>query len=114
MTAHVRILDVLASVRLSQVFESDSSEIDGRDAEAVYRFPVPLGASVCAFEAILNDGSKIFGQVREKAEARKEYEDAVNSGKQASLAIRDRPDSKLILTCCEVYADYFAIKFSPY
>lgn len=94
VTAHCHILDVLASVQLSQVFTNTTSAETDSDAEAIYRFPVPPGAAVCGFEAVLDDGSKIIGRIQEKADAKKKYDEAVKSGKQAALATFERADSR--------------------
>lgn len=95
VAAHIRIVDVLASVRLSQVFRNHSSGLNTQEpAEAVYRFPVPVGAVVCAFEAVLDDGSTIIGRVKENVEARSDYDKALRAGKQAALAVQNRTDSE--------------------
>ncbi|KAJ3063499.1 hypothetical protein HK102_008454, partial [Quaeritorhiza haematococci] len=60
--------------------------------QAVYRFPLFEGAAVHAFEAVIDDKKRIVGKVKEKEEARKEYEEAVASGKVASLLEQVLPD----------------------
>lgn len=102
VTAKIDIVDVLARVRLSQYFVNDqvlpwsvrNSGIEDLDLEAIYKFPVPPGAAVCEFEAVLNDGTTIVGIVKEKEEAKKEYDTAIASGKQAALAVHERTDSE--------------------
>lgn len=105
ITAKIDIVDVLARVRLSQIFVNDQvlpwsvrhAGIEGPDLEAIYKFPVPPGAAVCEFDAVLDDGTTIVGIVKEKDEAKKEYDAAIASGKQAALAVHERTDSELVI-----------------
>ncbi|XP_066523543.1 von Willebrand factor A domain-containing protein 5A-like isoform X6 [Hoplias malabaricus] len=52
--------------------------------EAVFVFPMPADASVCHFSAKIAD-KEIVAQVKEREEAREEYDDAIASGDQAFL-----------------------------
>ncbi|XP_066524935.1 von Willebrand factor A domain-containing protein 5A-like [Hoplias malabaricus] len=52
--------------------------------EAVFVFPMPADASVCHFSAKIAD-KEIVAKVKEREEAREEYDDAIASGDQAFL-----------------------------
>lgn len=61
------------------------TNVSGRDIpECAYRFPLYDGATLVDFECHVND-RVIKGVVKEKEEARVEYETAVADGQQASL-----------------------------
>ncbi len=59
--------------------------------EAVYLFPLPEGAAICAFEAIV-DGTLVVGEVKEREEAFKIYDEAMERGDGAFLLDEERPD----------------------
>jgi hypothetical protein len=59
--------------------------------EAVYLFPLDEGASVCAFEAIV-DGTLVVGEVKEREEAFRAYDEAMEEGHGAFLLDEERPD----------------------
>ena len=59
--------------------------------EAVYVFPLDEGAAVCGFEAII-DGTLVVGEVKEREEAFKMYDDAMEGGHGAYLLDEERPD----------------------
>ncbi|XP_077466652.1 von Willebrand factor A domain-containing protein 5A-like isoform X2 [Stigmatopora argus] len=52
--------------------------------EAVFVFPLPGDAAVCQFSAKIGQ-TEIVAEVKEKQEAREEYDDALSSGHQAFL-----------------------------
>lgn len=52
--------------------------------EAKYVFRVDNGASVCGFEAFIND-KHVVGWVKEKEQARREYKAAISAGHGAYL-----------------------------
>nr|XP_057936983.1 von Willebrand factor A domain-containing protein 5A-like isoform X3 [Doryrhamphus excisus] len=52
--------------------------------EAVFVFPLPGDAAVCHFSAKVGQ-TEIVAEVKEKQEAREEYDDALSSGQQAFL-----------------------------
>ncbi|CAN9511061.1 unnamed protein product [Ophioblennius macclurei] len=52
--------------------------------EAVFVFPLPGDAAVCHFSAKIGQ-KEIVAEVKEKQEAREEYDDALSSGQQAFL-----------------------------
>jgi Vault protein inter-alpha-trypsin domain/von Willebrand factor type A domain len=59
--------------------------------EAVYVFPLDEGAAVCGFEAIIG-GTLVVGEVREREEAFKMYDEAMEQGHGAYLLDEERPD----------------------
>lgn len=59
--------------------------------EAVYVFPLEDGAAVCGFEAII-DGTLVVGEVKEREEAFRMYDDAMEGGHGAYLLDEERPD----------------------
>jgi Ca-activated chloride channel family protein len=59
--------------------------------EAVYVFPLDEAAAVCGFEALI-DGALVVGEVREREEAFRMYDDAMERGDGAFLLDEERPD----------------------
>ena len=59
--------------------------------EAVYLFPLEEGAAVCGFEAII-DGTLIVGEVKEREDAFRAYDEAIERGDGAFLLDEERPD----------------------
>ncbi|XP_028275984.1 von Willebrand factor A domain-containing protein 5A-like isoform X2 [Parambassis ranga] len=57
---------------------------EDKPVEAVFVFPLPGDAAVCHFSAKLGQ-TQIVAEVKEKQEAREEYNDALSSGQQAFL-----------------------------
>ncbi len=59
--------------------------------EAVYVFPLDERAAVCGFEAVI-DGTLVVGEVKERDEAFRIYDDAMEAGHGAYLLDEERPD----------------------
>jgi len=59
--------------------------------EATYIFPLPDRAGVTAMR-MTADGRVVDAELRERAEARREYDRAIAEGKRASIAEEERPD----------------------
>uniref|UniRef100_A0A3P8UCR4 von Willebrand factor A domain containing 5A n=1 Tax=Amphiprion percula TaxID=161767 RepID=A0A3P8UCR4_AMPPE len=57
---------------------------EDKPVEAVFVFPLPGDAAVCHFSAVIGQ-KEIVAEVKEKQEAREEYDDALSSGQQAFL-----------------------------
>uniref|UniRef100_A0A8P4KM04 VIT domain-containing protein n=1 Tax=Dicentrarchus labrax TaxID=13489 RepID=A0A8P4KM04_DICLA len=57
---------------------------EDKPLEAVFVFPLPGDAAVCHFSAKIGQ-RQIVAEVKEKQEAREEYDDALSSGQQAFL-----------------------------
>jgi hypothetical protein len=55
--------------------------------EAVYVFPLDEGAAVCGFEAII-DGTLVVGEVKERDEAFRIYDDAMEAGHGRTCSTR--------------------------
>src|SRR5262245_40911748 len=88
----LRALDVQARIdgleaRLSvrQTFANPS----GEPLEATYIFPLPDRAAVSSFRMEVA-GRVIDGVLKERAEARREYRQAIEAGHRASIAEEDR------------------------
>ncbi|MEZ4297051.1 MAG: VIT domain-containing protein [Polyangiaceae bacterium] len=76
----------LAEVTVKQRFKNDGDA----PIEAVYLFPLPHDASVHRMEFHIED-RVVRGVVKEKAEARRAYEQARSEGRAATLLEEDRP-----------------------
>jgi Ca-activated chloride channel homolog len=59
--------------------------------EATYIFPLPDRAAVTAMR-MTADGRVVDAELKERAEARREYDQAITEGKRASIAEEERPD----------------------
>ena len=84
---HFDISGLLASVRVEQSFRNNTD----RWLEGVYAFPLPETAAVRYMEMVIGQ-RRVVGKVREKALARKLYEQARTQGKKASLVQQQRPN----------------------
>ncbi len=62
-----------------------------KSMEAVYKFPLPEGAAICGFEAIVGK-KKIRGQVEERDRAFEIYDDALSMGDGGYLMDEERPN----------------------
>ena len=78
--AEARLRDLLAEVTVEQRYRNDHK----LNIEAVYTFPLPLGAVLLGFEVELA-GQKLVGRVIEKKQAERDYEDAVTDGNSAIM-----------------------------
>ncbi|PVF97084.1 VIT-domain-containing protein [Serendipita vermifera] len=85
---HYNIVDVYSITELVQDYHS-SAPIS-RDVE--YVFPLPPGAAVCSFKAVIDNKKTIKGVVKEKGQAKTEYKAAVAQGKTAGLLEQEHPD----------------------
>jgi Ca-activated chloride channel homolog len=83
----MRITGPIARVAVTQEFLNPTAEW----LEGVYIFPLPDGAAVDAMR--LQVGSRMIeGQIREREEARRTYQQAQQTGKKASLLEQERPN----------------------
>lgn len=64
---------------------------EARAVEAVYTFPLPAGGVVTGF-AMTAEGRRIEGEVHERDEAFRRYDDALTAGHGAALLEQERPD----------------------
>ena len=60
-----------------------------KPVEAVYTFPLPSEATLCGF-AMVCDGRRIEGIVKEREEAFRQYDDAISAGHGAALLEQER------------------------
>ncbi len=82
-----RVADRIALVTLTETFQNPYSE----PLEAVYIFPLAGGSAVSDFEMRVG-GRVIKGRVEERGEARRQYAQAIQSGKRAALLEQERDD----------------------
>lgn len=83
VAVEARLLDLAAIVDVTQTYRND-----GRSAiEAVYTFPLPMGAVLLDLTLAL-DGRKLAGTVVPRKEAERRYEDAIDAGHGALLLQR--------------------------
>jgi Ca-activated chloride channel family protein len=85
--ADVAITGSVAEVRVTQVYENEGKST----IEAVYTFPASSRAAVHAMRMTIGERT-IEAVIKEKAEARKQYEEAKAEGKTASLLEQQRPN----------------------
>ncbi len=76
---------VMAEVEVEQVFENPFDD----PIEAVYVFPLSTGAAVNAYEIRIGERT-VEGVIRTRAEARRVYEEARDSGRTAGLLEQDQ------------------------
>ena len=96
------IEDVYSVANLVQYYSANAS----LDRDVDYYFPLPPDAAVCAFKAVVDDTTVIKGQVKEKEQAKRDYQEAVAAGKYAGLLEKEAADGKPIplpLFACETY-----------
>ena len=81
----MKISGLVARVSIRQEFRNEGSEW----VEGIYVFPLPDRAAVDQMRLHIGDRF-IEGEIREKEQARKEYEEAKRSGKKTSLVQQQR------------------------
>ncbi|MDZ7644270.1 MAG: marine proteobacterial sortase target protein [Woeseiaceae bacterium] len=84
-TVDMTISGTVARVNVSQVFRNDGSDW----VEGSYVFPLPDDAAVDRMRLVAGD-RVIEGEIREKEQAKKEYDAARQAGKRASLVSQQR------------------------
>ncbi|XP_030850626.1 protein mono-ADP-ribosyltransferase PARP4 isoform X5 [Strongylocentrotus purpuratus] len=82
-----KMMDLAAQVVIFQEYDNMNAE----SIEAKYVFPLEDSAAVCGFEAFIGD-KHIVGTVKEKAQAHKEYKEAISKGHGAYLMDEEAPD----------------------
>lgn len=82
-----KVINQMAQVTIRQVFRNSCSE----HLEAVYIFPLAAGSAVFSFNMKVGD-RVVKGVVKERAEARQQYQQALNDGKRAALMEQERDD----------------------
>jgi Ca-activated chloride channel family protein len=80
-----QVADRVATVTMLETFQNPYPE----HLETVYIFPLPGGAAVSDFE--MRVGERIVkGKVEERAEARRQYQEAIDQGKRAAIMEKER------------------------
>ena len=87
----VRVRSRLCGMSQRTTVEQTFVNLEPRAIEAVYTFPLPEGAAVCAFEVVTGD-RVLTGAVEESDRAVEQYDDAIADGHGAFLAEQERPD----------------------
>ncbi|HEY0451546.1 VIT domain-containing protein [Actinophytocola sp.] len=80
------ITGLASSIQLTQGFHNPHAE----PLEATYIFPLPPRAAVTALR-MEADGRVVEGLLKERGEARADYDQAISEGKRASIAEEERP-----------------------
>lgn len=86
MDVRAEIVGLLATTRVRQTFVNSLDE----HVEATYIFPLPDRAGVTSFVAVLG-GRRVEGVLKERQQARDEYDAAIAAGQRAALLEEDRP-----------------------
>jgi Ca-activated chloride channel family protein len=81
----IHVSGVVARARVAQRFRNPHDDWQ----EGIYVFPLPEGAAVDRMRMTIGE-RVIEGQIREREQARKQYEKAVREGKRASLLEQER------------------------
>ena len=87
VAAQVHIAGVIADVTIEQVYRNEGT----RPLEAIYIFPASTRAAV--YGMVMHTGDReIIAEIREREQARREYEEARERGQTASLLEQERPN----------------------
>ncbi|CAI8029551.1 von Willebrand factor A domain-containing protein 5A [Geodia barretti] len=81
VSVDAQVRGFVMGLRSTLTYSNDSPD----PVEVLFRFPVEKSHAVVGLTAVI-DGRKIAAQVREKEEARAQYDDAIASGLSAALA----------------------------
>jgi Ca-activated chloride channel family protein len=80
VNVRARLHGLMAGVEVEQIYHNPQKT----NIEAIYTFPLPLGAVLLALEVEIG-GKKLSGSVVEKKQAERDYEDAVTDGNSAVM-----------------------------
>jgi Ca-activated chloride channel family protein len=83
----VNISGVIADVSVTQVYKNEGT----RPLEAIYLFPASTRAAVYGMKMTIGERT-IIAKIRKREDARREYEQAKQEGKSASLLEQHRPN----------------------
>ena len=86
-SAQVRIAGVMADVTVTQVYKNQGS----RPIEAIYVFPASTRAAVYRMTMTIGERT-LVAKIAKREDARREYEEAKQSGRSASLLEQQRPN----------------------
>lgn len=87
----VRIRAHVAGFAQKTTIEQTFANLEKKPIEAIYNFPLPANAAVCAFE-IITDDRILTGKVNEAETAAENYQAAIEEGHGAFMATQVRPD----------------------
>lgn len=65
----------------------------------MYIFPLPSDTAVCAFSAVIDNARTVKGEAKERAQAKREYDQAVRAGKTAALLQQHSTQGKKAQHC---------------
>lgn len=85
MKVRASITGLSASIQVSQTFRNTLSEA----LEVTYIFPLPPRAAVSAFTLEV-EGRKVEGLIKERGQARRDYDQAIATGHRAAITEEDR------------------------
>ncbi|KAL2024242.1 hypothetical protein VTK56DRAFT_9398 [Thermocarpiscus australiensis] len=94
LSARTKIVSSTSRTTLTQTFVNPKSEAI---PELRYTFPLYEGVSVVGFVCTINDDRVIRGVVKERAEARTTYKEAIDRGETAGL-LEQLPDASDVFT----------------
>lgn len=77
----------IVRTRVVQYFENTGNAW----VEGIYTYPLPKGSAIDVLKMQVGD-RVIEGEIKEKAEAKRTYEQAKNTGRRASLVVQHRPN----------------------
>ena len=86
MQVQAKISGLISQVSLRQTFVNTLDE----PMEATYVFPLPPGAAVTKFRMEVN-GRIVDGVIKERGQARREYNQAIQKGQRAAITEEERP-----------------------
>jgi Ca-activated chloride channel family protein len=85
MKVRASIIGLSATIQVSQTFRNTLSEA----LEVTYIFPLPPRAAVSAFTLEV-EGRKVEGIIKERGQARRDYDQAIRTGHRAAITEEDR------------------------
>lgn len=86
-SADVKIVGVIADVVVTQIYKNEGK----KPLEAIYIFPASTRAAVYGMKMTIGKRT-IIAKIQERKEARRQYEEAKQQGKSASLLEQQRPN----------------------
>ncbi len=86
-SADVKVVGVIADVMVTQVYKNEGK----KTLEAIYIFPASTRAAVYGMKMTIGKRTMI-AKIQERVEARRQYEQAKQEGKSASLLEQQRPN----------------------
>ncbi len=86
-SADVKVVGVIADVVVTQVYKNEGK----KPLEAIYIFPASTRAAVYGMKMTIGKRT-IIAKIQERKEARRQYEEAKQQGKSASLLEQQRPN----------------------